>query len=860
MAPGATSNFLVLFSNQSDSVKEFTLKLRPAEHNWKQFMNYPPIRIQSNSSVNKIISITVPEKTRDGDYTVTWEVFEEPQNQQAGSINIPIRVLPKYDLSIEKQNTPGYLISGDSARVEYRIYNLSNSDIEVETKIINGSKMENKSFKIPQDSFVNTGTLVTAAKNTETYMQQSVTLTAQMKEKPEIYRQQTYRFDIIPAEHTNFDKYNRFPINISSLMATGKRFNKSYYALLFDVNGSGSISEDGNNKLTFRFRGPDRRGNPILGLNDEYYMTYQTKSAQLFLGDHNYSLSSLTESSRMGRGVRAQYNLRDISVGAFYHVPRYYPEIKNAVSVYANFNINDKLQLFSGYLAKTDTLNKTANLITLSGNVRPVSWLSSSFEVAVGLHEKQFGKAGMGSLNLSTKYLSSHVNIKYADQFFPGYISNSLMISSGVKASLNKFSLSANYDRNNANLALDTLYANAPNSENLNLIAFLRLNPKNSIGLSANSILLEDKGQYHLFHYKKYFGRIFMDTRISNFSLNMYGDYGKIHNLLEVNSNQANVIYSGHMQVKYALNKTFAYSGFIKYQGGKQQQITGSDKFYYGSSIQINLKKTFFIFDFQSDYEFKDYYMDRSLLSMQLHYQFNPHHTVDVSANYNLVKNSLYNKDLNIQIRYAYNLHLPVSKKKTIGSLKGKVISKNSERVDGIMVKLNGQKSITNKNGYFSYPALKSGAYTLTLDDTNFEINTTTAIPGPYKIEIEPGKETQFVAELTKTAKIKGKMTIKEDKNEGYGFYKITEEIQKLIVEASDGTEVYRVFTDSEGICQFNDLRPGKWKIRIFKNGIPSGYQLVKDYFQIELEPNEEHEFVIEIEKKNKEIKFQSGF
>jgi hypothetical protein len=860
MVAGATSNVLVMFTNQTDTVREFALKLRTDGNNWKQFMNYASNRIEGNSSINKIISINVPEHIRADDYSVVWDVFEKPDNQIIGTITIPIRVLPKYDLNIEKLKAPGYLMGGDTLHVGYRIYNLSNADIQVEANIINGNKQESRFFKIKQDSFVNTNVFISAAKITETYAQQSVTLSAFIREKPEVSSQKTFWFDIIPSEHAKFDGYNRFPVKISSVLAAGNRMNKRYYAVLYDISGSGVIDDIGDKKLAFRFRGPDRRGNPVLGMNDEYYLTYQTRATEIFLGDHNYSLSNLTESSRIGRGVRVQHNFSKTTIGAFYHTPRYYPEIKRTFSVYSNLNINDKIRLAAGYLAKTDTANKTANMFTVSGIMRPASWIGSSFEVAMSLHENQIQKAGMGNINLSTKFFSSHVNIKYADQYFPGYLSNSLVISSGAKANLNKFSLAVNYDRNNANLALDTLYANAPYSENKNLICFFRFNPQNSIGISLNSIQLEDRGKNRLFNYNKYFGRVFTDTKIRHLSLNLYGDYGKITNYLEATDNQTSDMYNGQVSLKYVLNHIFSCSGFLKYQGGNQYQITGFNKYYYGGSFQVNLKKTFFAFDFQSDYELKEYYRDRSLLSLQLHHQPNPRHVFEISTNYNLVKNSLYKKDLNIQVRYTYNLNFPVSKKKNIGSLSGKVINKSTERVDGIMFNLNGQKSVTDKKGYFKFPALKAGTYTLTMDDSNFDINTIAATSGPYEINIEPGKEIQFVTELTKAAKIRGKITIKEDKTDGKGFYPITEEIKKLIVEASNGTEVFRVFTDREGNCYFNDLRPGTWIIRVFKNGIPSGYQLEKEQLTIDLKPADEKEFEINIRKKNREIKFQPGF
>ena len=315
----------------------------------------------------------------------------------------------------------------------------------------------------------------------------------------------------------------------------------------------------------------------------------------------------------------------------------------------------------------------------------------------------------------------------------------------------------------------------------------------------------------------------------------------KIINYLEANDENVTDFYTGSVLLKYAFNQTLSFSGFVNYQGGKQYLVTGFNRYYYGGSMQINLKKTYISFDYQSDYELKEYFRDRSLFSLQVHQQLNPNHEFDLGINYNMAKNSLSKKDLSVQLRYTYTLNLPISKKKNVGSLTGKVTTQGTEKIEGIIFNIDGKKTMTDKNGYFKFPMLKIGTYNMIMDETSFVINTIAAIPGPYRITIEPGKEIPFEIELTKAARIEGRLVIREvEKSSEIGYYPVKEAIDKLIIEASSGTEVFRIYTGRDGTFSFNDLRPGTWNIKIYTNGMPNGYTLDKDQFIFNLTTGKE--------------------
>jgi hypothetical protein len=226
-----------------------------------------------------------------------------------------------------------------------------------------------------------------------------------------------------------------------------------------------------------------------------------------------------------------------------------------------------------------------------------------------------------------------------------------------------------------------------------------------------------------------------------------------------------------------------------------------------------------------------------------------------------MVRNSLNKKELSIQFRYTCTINIPLSKKNNIGNLIGKVINKGIDHIDGIMFNLNGIVAMTDKNGSFEFPMVKVGTCILVMDESNVGLNAIASESGPYHVTIEPGKTTRFEISLTRSARIKGLLVIREDEKNGQkGYYPVKEDIENLIIEASNGTETFRVLTGRDGAFSFEDLRPGSWHIKIYPNGIPQGYQLQNDQFNFNLSAGKEEKLDVILQKKSREIKLQKKF
>lgn len=857
--PGGNVSCLIKLANNSNGGQSFSLRINEDAAGIRLVSDNRAVILNPEQSINKIITLKVPDSCPAGDYSVSVEAYDNQNPTVSEKVDIPLKVESHFELLVSTLKKPTFVFSGDSVSCSFLIKNASNLDVVVKTSIFNGSKNITEQHTLIKDSnliidysFVTTMKMVTSTKLTLLFM-------ASILDKTGTEKSEAIPIDIIPINNVKFDKYERFPVKVSGIGAVSNRYGNEMMSGLFDVKGEGSVGSTGNHSIDFHLRGPDRSGNPLFGLNDEYYLKYNNKHLNLVVGDNNFGLSQLTESTRNGRGLELGYTFNKLMFRGYYTSPRYYPQIKHVYAVQTSYILNQKNGIELGLLTKIDSANLPISLYTLSAYTSPISWYRLSGEIAYGKQNGTWTNAYNVSTGIQFKVFTLHATYTKAEANFPGYLSNSLRLNAGATLQLKRFSLSANYDQNSTSFALDTIYTNMPLSKNINLSGNLKLTPNNTISIGGYSNSMQDRAPIPLFDYTRTYGRISTMNRWGIVNTSLFADFGKMENRRVSTGQELSFFYNSSFSFSAAFSKSFSMAIYANYQGGKIN-VTGYDRFYYGGYITRNIKdKLTFSLQYNSNYEWKYYTSDRSIFSMEMSGHLNKKNNVSLLANYNLVKNSLDNKEYTLQLKYTHTIDLPIAKKKNIGSVIGRIINKGVESVSGIKITLNGLSTMTDANGQFKYPALPVGSHFLTLDYSKLGLNTITESLGPLSVVVEPGIITQYEVALTKSGEIIGKLSVKEDERANQkGFIPVKEKIDKLVVEANNGKQIFRVYTDKDGNFRFSDLLPGEWKVVIYTKGLPLGYQLVTSTFNLTIEPGEREDIQVMIEKKARQIQFQT--
>jgi hypothetical protein len=67
------------------------------------------------------------------------------------------------------------------------------------------------------------------------------------------------------------------------------------------------------------------------------------------------------------------------------------------------------------------------------------------------------------------------------------------------------------------------------------------------------------------------------------------------------------------------------------------------------------------------------------------------------------------------------------------------------------------------------------------------------------------------------------------------------------LVEVRCEEEVLRGLTDHKGRFSFDDLRPGKWSLKVYDRDLPAYHFLEDEQFQFDLKPGEQRDTVVRV-------------
>ena len=244
----------------------------------------------------------------------------------------------------------------------------------------------------------------------------------------------------------------------------------------------------------------------------------------------------------------------------------------------------------------------------------------------------------------------------------------------------------------------------------------------------------------------------------------------------------------------------------------------------------------------------------------QFNYTLPNKHLISLSGRYLRNRRSDREDTASVMLSYAIPFGVPVARKKSIGSLGGRVYDAESPRLKGIpdvIVNVNGASAVTDKKGYFLFPSLKPGTYDLVAEERNLGLDRVISLKTPIKVRIEGGEDRKVDLGVTRRASLRGKAVVFRPVDDRYVFVEGKEQNERELVE-SDGlsnvliqlhkgeTTIHRI-TDQRGYFSFEDLRPGMWFLKVYKESLPPFHYPEQATLKLELKPGAREEVVVRI-------------
>ncbi len=871
LLPGTSTTVPVRVENKSAEKKLYKIKVNTSHYDIKPIIHHGNMEIPSGETNFFIVPICIARETAQGDYTVSLEITDV-SNNRTFTESAPITIARLASITVNLVSAPEYLRAGQSIQSDFLIKNNGNT---TETIFIesNTELDQPKSFPLQPGAIRMISVLKPTSPNLGKNEIFNTVLSVFTKSNPEQKINAYSSTTIISIKPAEDDIYFRYPVTASVAYIGMNQRGQYQGGFQAEVVGSSHLKKDHSDMLFFRALTPNPVELSAYTQYEEYFVGYKNKNLYVYLGDKAYSASYLTEFSRYGRGAELRLDLHKFSVGGFYNRPRFYGNIKDEWNVFSKFRPIEGMEMTAGFLYKEapsvqdgilarpkysfarlpyfKSTARVAKNVTIGGEIA-----YSSTDRSDGIGYMLEGQGYFKNITLSTSYIKTNPG-------FAGYFSETNMFNGNGQLRIFKnLFITGNYIQDAKNYQHDTLILSAPYRKYIQMGLRYQYLQTGYIALYNGFQKYDDRMEQKKFNYEEKFARIDISQKIGAINVNIESYWGKTNNILNAFSGNSSYYTAnlGFDKFNTSINIYGSYFMTSRYQSANQKML------YYGGNIMSRFSNSSYVsLYYQNNYQPEEYYKDRNLFELRYHQQIYKTQSIDLSGRYMLQRGTLNNKDFIVSLRYVAGINMPLKKMENYTMLSGYVMNLGVKKTEGVKLVLGNHSTLTDKNGYYIFKNVVPGKYILEIDRSTIDLNDISDIPLPTPLELVQ-KENNFNFGLTKAAMIKGSVHVEEvgvkDQDivlTGYqpASVKKNKSIQSIIIEAGNGTDLYRKICTLGDEFDFTWLRPGTWKVKIYRNGLDKRYKIAIDYFEFELKANDIHLVNINVLKQQTEIRFQ---
>lgn len=841
--------------------------------NWKQLIKNKPISFDGEQEKTILQHIYIEGAALAGLFNVQYEV-NFPQKSYIYSFPCIVEEVDNATLSFGK--IPPFIKAGDSIKTALQVSNLGNVRREflVTYSGINQLKLTER-ITIDPSSSVTLEINEVSNKNLEhqsnEYLYANVSLDE--NEKPMAYTSTSTR--VIPQKEKPYDRFVRLPSYVGSSYFGRNRGGDFEGGWQAEAYGTGYLDESNRHEIEYRLRGPGRYYISSMGNYEEYFLKYEGPKFAVTLGDNNYRLSMLTEYSRYGRGASLATRIGKTTFGGYYMQPRFYPELKEAIAGFVEYTFDKRSRLRANYVQKSyNYTHFQSHVSSIEGFFSPLDNTKLEVEFGVSSFGDKRDMAYRGNITSSlVKNLSVNGHIVYAGKDFQGYYNNSLYFGGNAYyAFTKKWSANVGISKSSYNIALDTLFTQAPSRQDNYLGVSFRANQTHQYSLQGGYRSGKDRMQEQRYTYEEYYGRI--NHNYTQEKLRLYStiEMSKTKNLLA--SNQHNSMWRQYVSsnINYQANTTFNLGAFGSYSRHNRYTNDIENYVYAGASVNMSFaSKSRLMLSVQNSFSIEDDYQDRSYFNMNFSHFFTPRHELIIDNRYALPRKQTKDAVWEFGVQYRFHFGIPVGKKsKRLASLKGIIDTYSLDNIprSDVLLQMSGKSVYTDKEGQFEFKNMQPGEHFIFIDKSGMGIDVVANTAEPIKVTLKEDEENFVPIQLFKSAELKGMIILHEEEDsEGEeNLYKSSEAVEKLkkaaditpvIVELYNDEKSYKRITDKNGEFVFQQIVPGNWKLKIYPNGLLKNYKLKKNEYDLELESGKSNFLEIPIYPKSINIKFR---
>ncbi|HXX64041.1 MAG TPA: hypothetical protein VEO56_09600, partial [Bacteroidota bacterium] len=679
----------------------------------------------------------------------------------------------------------------------------------------------------PQDGrtiVVTTGTEEQVSRN----QKQVVELHAMIEEDSAQGAVSSSTVDVVPRVGVGEDQFHEIPVLVK-LRAAGEQ---SLAGGQIEVSGGGTWSDATTDRFDFLVRTPDIQSRSVLGLHDEYRLTFLSKSYEVRLGDRAYDLSPLTELARYAFGVGAQARVGDVTAGGFANRTRFFSPAEAEQAAFVSYGVADQSSVGINYLHKDD--GHQSSVGTVRALLRPIGDNDIDLEYGRSTLDGIGDGAFAARVRGSEQWVSYDARFVHASPNFGGYYRDVDFKTASLEARpMGTLRLEAYARDEKRNLLQDTSQQVAPRDKYY------------QVGFAYGELLglfyTEDDEADEL-PVPKYDRREHFVQLRSGYAL----PFGSVFASIDLGSSREVVFANEGPYRRFQLSTNVSPEAHQRY--GFSVEYLRQEDLYGGGEMQSwsgNLSAACalaphaqFIASLYGTRTVSPMLQTYSLADLTFEYELPFKHTLTLRGRQSLFAPAADGRDVAWLVEYAIPLSVPVSRLSSSGAIRGKVIDGLSRApLKDVVISAGGATAVSDDEGEFFFPALRPDVYPLECDLGSKYMDRVVQEQMPMSVTVRPGEESHPLITVLRSASVSGRVAF-------YDFPETAIEDTSLqeranppvqVVELAGSSETLRRLTDGRGRFSFDNIRPGQWTVRLLSGELPAYHFVEQDSFAVSL-------------------------
>ncbi len=830
---------------------ESRLELPPG---WRNLTPDFPFVLSGNRTDVRLLSIAVPAETPAGTYRVRYSVSDNAIPPCRAGIAIDVNVEPLRRIRLQLLESARYVLSGAAARASFVLTNLGNEPSTVRLSVRgaeNVSAVSDSALETLRAMESRTiAVAVTADGRITENTKYVLELRAVLDRDTTVVATASCLMEIIPASSAADMQFHEVPLDVR-VRAAGESGRSGGQ---IEIEGGGTVTDRGTERVDLLVRTPDIQSRSILGLHDEYRISYLSERYRAYAGDRAYELSPLTELARYAFGAGGQFTSGNVTAGGFVNRTRYYSPLQSEQAGFVSYAFEPGTSIGLNFLGKQDL--HTANVATVRGFLRPLEGNDVDLEYGVsaldGAHDDAYAARILGS----EKWISYDLRIIHAGPDYGGYYRNVNFRSASVNANpWENLRIEAFAQDERQNLLDDTLQLVAPRDRYYQFGA--------GWGELIAVYYREIDGQ-DLLPDPKYDRRESSVQIRSGYSFPAASIYGSV----DLGSSREYLLQNGGPLRRYQLSANFRPDahqsyGFTAEYLREQNLNAAAEVETWSGSVNAAItvaSRTRILASLYGTRVGPPFEQSYSLADLSVEYEFPFKHTLTLRGRQSLFAPSVEGKQIAYLLEYAIPLSIPLTRLSGSGVLRGKVEDALTHQgVQGVVMLAGGATAVTDESGEYLFPSLKPDVYSLVPDLASAGVDRVTTRPAPFLVTVLGGEEARLDIGVVRSASVSGEITVYDFNDEAgsdpfAGGLREQKKGSNILVEIANRDETLRRFTDNRGRFQFADLRPGDWTVHIAGEGIPEYHVAEQDTFRVALHPGDRLLRLIRVLPKKRKI------